>query len=132
LNPVPQAKFEFWNSYLSKRGVQFEIGTNKAKALLESEQANGLFKLNYDWETNVYTPTIYLPKNPNASVFYEEGLHALDHLRGTPRMMEYDGLTIDAWEFRAKSTLLNSPNRLSYEEARMLEHHLDLVKQNKY
>jgi hypothetical protein len=132
LNPVPKGKYDFWTGYLSKRGVQFEIGTEKANTLLAQERANGLFRQNYNWETNTYTPTIYLPENPNASVFYEEGLHALDYLRGTPRTMGYGGVSIDAWEFRAKSILLNSPNRLSYEEALMLERHLDLVKQNKY
>lgn len=132
LNPVPAEKFDLWSNYLTKRGVEFEIGTPKALSMLEEHNAYGLFKPKYNWETNTYTPTIYLPKNPNASVFYEESLHALDYLRSTPREINLNGIKVDNWELRAKQTILNSPNRLSYEEATLLEQHMKLVKQGKY
>lgn len=134
LNPVPASKLELWQNYLSKRGVKFEIGTERAYAKLAENDAVGLFEQsNYNWELNQYERTIYLPENPNASVFYEEGLHALDSLKGRPRTMEFGGRPIDAWEYRAKSTLLNAaPKRFTYEEFRVLEQHLELVKQGRY
>ena len=47
--------------------------------------------------------------------------------------MEFGGKTIDAWEYRAKSTLIDSaPKRLTYEEFQVLERHLELVKQGRY
>ncbi|WEJ99467.1 MAG: LysM domain-containing protein [Candidatus Sphingomonas phytovorans] len=133
LNPVPQAKFDLWYNYLSKRGVKFEIGTDLANAKLAENNAAGLFERRIvDWDLNTTERTIYLPENPNASTFYEEGLHALDSLRARPGTMELGGRSIDAYEYRAKSIMLNSPSRLSYPEAVMLEHHLDLVKAGRY
>lgn len=132
LNPVPTEKFDLWTNYLTNRGVKFEIGTPNALSKLETNNAYGLFETKYNWETNTHTPTIYLPENPNASVFYEESLHALDYLRGTPREINLNGIKVDNWELRAKQTILNSPNRLSYEEATLLEQHMKLVKQGKY
>ena len=126
INPVPQGKFDLWHGYLSKRGVRFEIGTERAYAKLAENDAVGLFEKSYNWELNQFEPTIYLQKNPNASVFYEEGLHALDYLKGRPfNMLE--------WEYRAKTTLLDAaPKRFTYEEFRILEQDLELVKQGRY
>ncbi|QLH43905.1 MAG: hypothetical protein HWD59_15225 [Coxiellaceae bacterium] len=63
--------------------VNFEIGTQKAYQVLSENNALGLFEQKLiDIETNTFNRTIYLPSNPNASTFYEEGLHALDSLKG--------------------------------------------------
>lgn len=134
LNPVPQDKFDFWTKYLSKRGVKFEIGTDKAYSKLEAHGATGLYEQRIvDIDTMTFERTIYLTKNPNASVFYEEGIHALDSLKGRSSRMDLNGLKIDAFEYRAKNILLDaSPKRFSYEERMQLEHHLKLVEQNKY
>lgn len=134
LNPVPAEKFKLWHNYLAKRGVNFEIGTDRAKELLERHDAHGLFERSVvDWETNTVRRTIFLKENPNASTFYEEALHALDSLKGRPGKMELNGREIDAYEFRAKSILLNAaPKRFTYEEFRMLEDHLDMVKEGTY
>lgn len=110
LNPMPKAKLDFWIDYLTKRGVKLEIGTDEAYRVLNARGAQGLFTSRIvDHETNTFARTIYLPENPNASVFYEEGLHALDSLKGRPHAMELNGRTIDAFEYRAKSILLDAP-----------------------
>jgi hypothetical protein len=47
--------------------------------------------------------------------------------------MDVNGINIDAYEYRAKSILLNaSPKRFTYEEFRELEQQLELVKRNLY
>ena len=134
LNPVPQSKFELWHDYLTNRGVRFEIGTDEAYRVLQENNAQGLFRQRMvDWETNSMERVIYLPENPNASVFYEEGLHALDSLKGRSSRMEFNGLEIDAFEYRAKNILIDSaPKRFAYEELRELELQLELVKRNQY
>lgn len=130
---IPKEKFELWYKYLTKRGVNLEIGTEQATHMLTKHEANGLFIQRYNNETNIFTPTIYLRENPNPSAFYEEGLHALDYLKSRPRFMALNGEKIDAWEYRAKQILINaSPKRFEYEEFKMLEHHLDLVIKNRY
>ncbi|PHV06748.1 hypothetical protein CSQ96_12190 [Janthinobacterium sp. BJB412] len=134
LNPVPKKKFSLWMEYLSKRGVIFEIGTDKAYRILAENDAMGLFEkklINID--TNTFQRTIYLRENPNASTFYEEGLHALDSIKGRPGRMDLDGLSIDAYEYRAKTILLDaSPKRFEYEELQNLERDLELVKKDRY
>ncbi|WP_167361351.1 LysM peptidoglycan-binding domain-containing protein [Paracidovorax cattleyae] len=134
LNPVPENKLALWADYLTKRGVKLEIGTDEAYRVLNERGAQGLFmKELVDIDTNAFRRTIYLPENPNASVFYEEGLHALDSLKGRPSRMDVNGINIDAYEYRAKSILLDaSPKRFTYEEFKELGQHLELVKQNRY
>jgi hypothetical protein len=134
LNPVPENKLKLWTDYLTKRGVRLEIGTDEAYRVLKEQNAQGLFvqKL-VDIDTNTFKRTIYLPENPNASVFYEEGLHALDSLKGRSHRMELNGINIDVYEFRAKSILPDAtPKRFTYEELNELQNHLKLVKQNLY
>ena len=131
---IPKEKFELWYKYLTNRGVNFEIGTETASQMLSENRANGLFEARLiDPETNTFGRTIYLPENPRPSVFYEEGLHALDSLKGRSKFMMLIGEEINAYEYRAKQILLNaSPKRFQYEEFRMLEDHLDIVINNRY
>ncbi|GAB4393529.1 MAG: hypothetical protein Tsb005_12220 [Gammaproteobacteria bacterium] len=134
VSTIPKEKFELWYKYLTNRGVNFEIGTVRANQILSASKANGLFEAKLiDLETNTFKRTIYLPENPKPSVFYEEGLHALDSLKGRSKFMMLDGKEINAYEYRAKQILLNaSPKRFEYEEFRILEDHLELVLNNRY
>lgn len=131
---LPKEKFALWYNYLSKRGVRFEIGTEKASQVLAKNKAAGLFERNLiDIDTNKFERIIYLPKNYKASAFYEEGLHALDSLKGRPSRMILNGENIDAYEYRAKSILMKAaPKRFSYDDFIELEQQLGLVKTNQY
>lgn len=132
---IPQHKYDLWYNYLTKRGVKFEIATTEANKILLDNNAKGLFvRKCINIENNIWERTIYLGKDFEAHTFYEETLHALDSIKGRPGKMLYNGEFIDAYEFRAKSILMNSSeNRgFSYEQFIELEHHLELVKLNKY
>jgi hypothetical protein len=133
LNPVPTEKVKFWKGYLEKRGVKFEIGTDKAYDMLKKEDAIGLYteKL-VDIDTNTFERTIYLRKDFNASEFYEESLHAFDSIKGRPRFDDLNGIRIKANEYRAKKILLNSPEKMHYNEVLKLESELDLVVKGRY
>lgn len=134
VSTIPKDKFELCYKYLTNRGVNFEIGTERASQILSENKANGLFEARLvDPETNTFGRTIYLPENPRPSAFYEEGIHALDSLKGRSKFMMLNGKEINAYEYRAKKILLNaSSKRFEYEEFRMLEDHLKLVIKNRY
>lgn len=85
-----------------------------------------------DIDTNTFERTIYLRKNFNASEFYEESLHALDGIKGRPRFDDLNGIRIKANEYRAKKILLNSPEKMHYNEVLKLESELDLVVKGRY
>jgi hypothetical protein len=142
LNPLDPRKLELWQSYLGKRGVNFEIGTNRANQVLQHENAFGVFEKSLvDIDTNTFNRTIYLRERFNRSEFYEEAFHALDDLKGLPTKDIVNGRTILVNELRAKESLLNvqqsrlNNNRapiLEYEEFLKLEYDLDLVRQGRY
>lgn len=132
---------KYWMSFLQKRGVKFEIGTEKAKKILEKEEALGLHVTRLkNIERYEFEQTIYLYENPSTSTFLEECYHALQQLDGLPKYMEpitVRGVTysnVNAWEYLAKKRVLDEATRngITYEEYRFIEDQLQEVLENKY
>ena len=132
---------KYWTNYLEKKGVKFEIGTEKAIELLKEHNALGLHVREFlDISTNKIKQTIYLYDNPSTSTFLEECYHAIQALEGLPRHM--DPITIrgktyygvDSWEYLAKKRILNEATRngISYEEYLFVEAQLQDVLEGTY
>lgn len=132
---------KYWMSYLEKKGVKFEIGTENAIKLLNEEEALGLHITRLkNYERYEFEQTIYLYDNPSTSTFLEECYHALQRLDGLPKYMEpitVRGITykdVDAWEYLAKKRILDEGERngITYEEYIFIEEQLQDVLENKY
>jgi hypothetical protein len=134
LTQIPHHKFKLWHDYLTKRGVRFEISTEKAHQVLSDSGARGMFESTLiDIDTNTFSRTIYLPKDFHPSAFYEESIHALDSLKRRPQFMMHEGRVIDAFEYRAKKMLMSAaPKRFDYDEFILLEKHMQAVLKGKY
>jgi len=100
---------KYWMNFLEKKGVKFEIGTEKAKKILKEERALGIHQRKFiNPETNEFEQTIYLYENPSTSTFLEECYHAVQAIEGLPKYIEpiyingkiYEN--VDAWEYLAK------------------------------
>lgn len=132
---------KYWMNFLEKKGVKFEIGTEKAKKILKEEGALGIHERKFiNPETNEFEQTIYLYENPSTSTFLEECYHAVQAIEGLPKYIEpiyikgkiYEN--VDAWEYLAKKRILDEANTngISYEEYRFIEDQIQDVLDRNY